>query len=49
VAGADGRTYVVVRADDLYHLVTGRSLGYDRVDLVTTAPGLRLFTFTFGA
>jgi thiol-disulfide isomerase/thioredoxin len=48
VREANGRTYVDVRADDLYHLVTGPRLASDRLDLVATTAGLRWFTFTFG-
>lgn len=44
----DGRTYVDVAADDLYHLLTGPAPGEARVTLVATAPGVRWFTFTFG-
>jgi thiol-disulfide isomerase/thioredoxin len=48
VVEANGRTYVDVRADDLYHLVTGPAVGKGRLDLVATSAGLRWFTFTFG-
>jgi thiol-disulfide isomerase/thioredoxin len=48
VAEAGGRTFVTVRADDLYHLLTGPAVAKDRVTLVATAAGLRWFTFTFG-
>jgi thiol-disulfide isomerase/thioredoxin len=48
VVEAGGRTYADVRADDLYHLLTGPSTARDRVTLVATKPGLRWFTFTFG-
>jgi thiol-disulfide isomerase/thioredoxin len=48
VVERDGRTYVDVAADDLYHLLTGPRVGKDRVALVATAPGARFFTFTFG-
>jgi thiol-disulfide isomerase/thioredoxin len=48
VVEANGRTYVDVRADDLYHLVTGPALGEGRLDLIATRSGLRWFTFTFG-
>jgi thiol-disulfide isomerase/thioredoxin len=48
VREVNGRTYVDVRADDLYHLVTGPRLGSGRLDLVATTAGLRWFTFTFG-
>ena len=48
VVEAGGRTYVDVAADDLHHLLTGPAPGDARVTLVTTAPGVRFFTFTFG-
>jgi thiol-disulfide isomerase/thioredoxin len=48
VVEAGGRTYVDVKADDLYHLVTRPAVGNGRVDLVATEAGLRWFTFTFG-
>jgi hypothetical protein len=49
VVAEGGRTYVVVRADDLYHLLTAPGVVEDgRVSLVATAAGLRWFTFTFG-
>jgi thiol-disulfide isomerase/thioredoxin len=48
VVVVSGRTYVDVRADDLYHLVTGPSVSSQRVSLTATASGVRWFTFTFG-
>ena len=48
VVAVDGRTYVDVVADDLHHLLTGPEPGDGRVTLVSTAPGVRWFTFTFG-
>jgi thiol-disulfide isomerase/thioredoxin len=43
-----GRTYVDVKADDLYHVLTGPKPGEARVTLVATKPSVRFFTFTFG-
>ncbi|HVF04568.1 MAG TPA: redoxin family protein [Frankiaceae bacterium] len=48
VVAREGRTYVDVRTDDLYHLLTAPAPGEGRVTLVATAPGVRFFTFTFG-
>lgn len=48
VVEADGRTYVDVDADDLYHLLTGPAPGDATVSLVATHGGVRFFTFTFG-
>jgi thiol-disulfide isomerase/thioredoxin len=48
VVAESGRTYVDVKADDLYHLLTGPSPGDARVTLVATQEGVRFFTFTFG-
>jgi thiol-disulfide isomerase/thioredoxin len=48
VIEAGGHTYVDVKADDLYHLVTGPAVGNGRLDLIATKAGLRWFTFTFG-
>lgn len=46
---ADGRTVVDVDADDLRHLLTGRSVGDGRLRLVVLSEPVRFFTFTFGA
>jgi thiol-disulfide isomerase/thioredoxin len=46
---ADGRTVVDVDADDLRHLLTGRSVVESRLRLVVLDQPVRLFTFTFGA
>ena len=43
-----GRTYVVVAADDLYHVLTGPRSGRDRIALRAERAGVRWFTFTFG-
>lgn len=48
VVADGGRTYVVVAADDLYHLLTGPRPGRDRVSLRAAGPGVRWFTFSFG-
>jgi thiol-disulfide isomerase/thioredoxin len=48
VVERDGRTYVEVGADDLYHLLTGPRSARDRVALRAERPGVRWFTFTFG-
>jgi hypothetical protein len=46
---ADGTTYVVVQAADLYRVVLGPRVEEHTVRLVPRSPGLEAFAYTFGA
>ncbi len=44
-----GRTVVVLRSDDLLHLLTGPDVGDGTLRLAAKTAGARIFTFTYGA
>ena len=46
---ANGNTFVVVAASDLYRLVLGPAVEGHTLRLIAQAPGLEAFAFTFGA
>jgi thiol-disulfide isomerase/thioredoxin len=46
---ANGNTFVVVTASDLYRLVLGPAIEQHTLRLIAQGPGLEAFAFTFGA
>ncbi len=45
---AHGRSYIFVRASRLYYLATNPAIGEHRLELLPTAPGFTVNSFTFG-